>query len=184
MMRWTSFGRSVLFALSAAAAAPAAWLLLLPLAGGRATFALVWIGAVSLYAAGIAPRAGSGRGIGRRGLAAGALVALPGALFASFYASPFQVATGAALALAIARGAFLYPARPARALALELALGLGGLAFAHFLGAGLPGPLGAALALWGYLLVQSTFFLVGGGREPARDPFDDARDRLLALLRD
>jgi hypothetical protein len=48
-------------------------------------------------------------------------------------------------------------------------------------------PFATALAVWGFFLVQSVFFLVGGvqpRREPGPqpDPFEDAHARALALL--
>jgi hypothetical protein len=73
---------------------------------------------------------------------------------------------------------------PRRAGAGELALLLGGLLFARFLAG--PSLLSAALALWGFLLMQSFFFLVAGGRSQATardgDPFEQAHRRALALL--
>ena len=56
---------------------------------------------------------------------------------------------------------------------------------ARFLAAG--GAASLALGLWGYLLVQSLFFLAGGvtvrlGSDARVDPFERARADLLALL--
>jgi hypothetical protein len=43
-----------------------------------------------------------------------------------------------------------------------------------------------SLAIWGYFLVQSSYFLVGGRSPrrdgPPRDPFEQARARLQRLL--
>ena len=66
------------------------------------------------------------------------------------------------------------------------AVGAAGLAAAsHFARGGL---LALCLALWGYFLVQSGYFLIGargpGAGEAALDPFDRARAQLLRLLED
>ena len=182
MPRWNSFGRSAVFAAGAAAAAPVVWLGLGPVIGVADAFSLLWVATIAVYVAGIAPAP-------HRGLAAGAGALVLGGLLSIFAASAAQVALLSALALAIFRSGLLYRARPLRAIALESALGLGGLALAALAqGPGLPGPLGAAFGLWSFLLVQSTFFLVGGirrrERDPDRDPFELARSRLLGLLED
>jgi hypothetical protein len=178
MMRWNGFGRSLLFAACVAAGLPALWLVLGSALGTREVVALYWIGSASLYVAGIAPS-------WRRGL----LVALPaagiGLLAWLLSATPMAAAVSAAGVVAICRSGVLYRSRPARALAIEVGLGLGGLLLARLLAG--PGPLATAAALWGYFLVQSLFFLIGGVRQrrtgPAqRDPFERARSRMLALL--
>ena len=99
--------------------------------------------------------------------------------------------SGLALALAASvsflRSGLLYESRPARAWAFELLLTGGGLALAaSLLGRS---ELTMALAIWGFFLVQSGFFLVGGVREaPAPtarpDPFEAAHARALALVED
>ena len=87
--------------------------------------------------------------------------------------------------LALSRSGFLYRSQPARALLLEGALSGGGLAFAYAMAG--PGLLATALAIWGFFLAQSLFFLAGGVKqrdaEPAgTDPFEKARQRALALM--
>jgi hypothetical protein len=69
--------------------------------------------------------------------------------------------------------------------ATEAALLAGGLWFARFLGVGKAQP--TAFALWGFFLVQSCFFLVGGielrrmdGRHP--DPFEEAVARATEVM--
>jgi hypothetical protein len=92
-----------------------------------------------------------------------------------------HTAVASAGLIACGRSGILYRSRPLRALVLESLLAAGGLVFAGQLaGASL------ALAAWGYFLVQSLFFLVGGIEArpdpgPA-DPFERARAELLALL--
>jgi hypothetical protein len=83
------------------------------------------------------------------------------------------------------RSGLLYRARPLRAILTEVALALGGLLFARFLLG--PSAIAVMLAIWGYFLVQSTFFLIPGtkhGRSRASgpDPFELAHARALALL--
>jgi hypothetical protein len=68
---------------------------------------------------------------------------------------------------------------------LEVGLVGGGLLLARFLAG--PSLVAIMLAVWGFLLVQSFFFLVPGAREgargtPQRDPFDAAHERARALL--
>jgi hypothetical protein len=68
---------------------------------------------------------------------------------------------------------------------METCLLAGGLGLSRFLAG--PNPLQIALAIWGFFLVQSFFFLVGGVAERAEvaaglDPFELARARALALL--
>jgi hypothetical protein len=86
--------------------------------------------------------------------------------------------------LGTARGAF-HRAGPARAVAIEGVLLVGGLAFARFLATGSGQP--TAFALWGFFLVQSWFFLVGGievrradGRHP--DAFEEAFARATEVI--
>jgi hypothetical protein len=95
-----------------------------------------------------------------------------------------ELCVALAVVLGIARSGFLNRAAPARAVATEVVLLVGGLVFARFLAGGATG---TALALWGFLLVQSCFFLVGGveprpadGRHP--DPFEDACARATEVL--
>jgi hypothetical protein len=96
-----------------------------------------------------------------------------------------ELALGLAVMLALARSAFLYRIPLARAVVIEAALVVGGLLFARFLaGASI---LSVMLALWGFLLVQSVFFLVGAVRareseSTCRDPFEAAYGRAVALL--
>jgi hypothetical protein len=94
-------------------------------------------------------------------------------------------AVAAAAIVAGIRSGLLYRARPLRAWAAEAGLGVGGLGLAQLLSGG--SLVSISLAVWGYFLVQSVFFLIGGvtARRPEGpiDPFDRARAQLLALLR-
>jgi hypothetical protein len=176
-MRCNTFGRSLLFAALAAAGLLALEVLLVPLYF-PAVLACYMAAVAAAYVAAIAPHRASG-------LAAGALAALLGVVLLLLPLDIWQTALAAALVVAVCRSAILYRAQPLRALLLELALLAGGLGLARFLAAGGPGSL--ALGLWGYLLVQSLFFLAGGvtvrfGSDARVDPFERARAGLLALL--
>lgn len=177
-MRWNHFTGTLVFGALAAALLPAVWLVAGPILGVQPALSLYVVFASALYAAGLAPTR-------RRALAVGLCAALGGGLVLLAARSLAEVAIGAALVVAVSRSAFLFRARPMRALVLELALSLGGLLVARFLAS--PGLIGTSLAVWGYFLVQSGFFLVAGVAERERasgeeDPFDRAHSRLLSLL--
>jgi hypothetical protein len=176
-MRCNTFGRSLVFAALAAAGMLALEVILAPL-NPHSVLACYAVAVAVAYVAAIAPQRASG-------LAAGALAALLGVALVLLPLDLGQTALGAALVVAVCRSAILYRARPLRALLLELALLAGGLGLAGWLADG--GAASLALGLWGYLLVQSVFFLVGGVTvrsdcEAQIDPFERARAGLLALL--
>ena len=177
-MRCNTFAKSAGFA-ALAGIGVMPWLLIAgPLLGARwaLTLYLVALGALSVLAC--APSL-------HRGVRAGAAVAvLGGAVAATMPSLPVLVLSLAVL-LATARGGFLYRRRTARAVVLEVGLIGGGLLLARFLAG--PSLVAIMLAVWGFLLVQSFFFLVPGARDgaraaPQRDPFDAAHERARALL--
>jgi len=177
-MRWNDFGRSLGFAAAVALAWPAVALLGAPLLGARDALALYLVAIATFYTWGIAPDRvrGAGAALATAGLGALALV---------LARDIWEVAAGAALALGVARSGLLYRARAARALVVEGALLGGGLLLARWLAT--PGPLGVALALWGFFGVQSGFFAIGGVRlrppdTGGADRFEHARRRALELL--
>ena len=178
MMRLDSFARGAAFA-AAAAAAWIPWALCAGAIVGRApALALYLARATALFAAGIAPR---GTRRGAVALAVGGL-ALTLALLAR---SATELGLGLAVLLGVVRGAYLYRGAPSRTLLREAALLLGGLLLARFVGG--PSPLATAFALWAFLLVQSCFFLLRGGRAttPTRgaiDPFEAAQRRAMELI--
>ena len=177
-MGWNTFARSAVFA-AVAGFGVTPWLLIAaPLLGMRwaLTFYLVALAAISVLA--FAPSL-------RRGLGACAAVAVLGGCVAVTTRTLPELALGLAALLATARGVLLYRRRSARAVALEVALIGGGLLLARFLAG--PSLVSIMLALWGFLLVQSFFFLVPGARvrapaAPQQDPFDAAHERARALL--
>jgi hypothetical protein len=178
-MRWNHFAGSLAFAALATAGFPFAKLLLDPILGWHLGTQLYLVATAALYPFFVAPNL-------RRGVAGACLVALfgMGLLFAS--TGTTDLALGLAVGVAVARSALLYRTRVARAVAIELTLGLGGLVLARWFGG--PGTIGASLGLWGYWLAQSLYFPLAGCEprrdEQAGDAFDEARTRLRALLRD
>ncbi|HEV7733175.1 MAG TPA: hypothetical protein VGR62_13475 [Candidatus Binatia bacterium] len=177
-MRWDGFARSILFAAVAAMATAACLLMAAPLLGGRRVLALWLVALTAAYLSGLVPDR-------RRGVAAafGALVA--GATLLVIAPGLHEVVLGLAVVLGVGRSVFLYRRRPARAVVVEAVLLVGGLVLVAWLGG--PSLHGVVLAVWGFLLVQSGFFLVPGasGRrafEGAADPFEAAHARALALL--
>ena len=177
-MGWNTFGRSAACA-AAAGSGVVPWLLVAaPLLGGHRAIAFYLVAVTAAYVTAIAPSL-------RRGLGAGVVVGMVGAGLAALAHTLPELTLGLGMLLALARSGFLYRARPGRAVALEVGLIGSGLLFARFLAGN--SPFSVILAVWGFLLVQSVFFLVGGvgTREPGaarRDPFDAAHDRATALL--
>lgn len=177
-MSWRGFAPGLVFAAVASAVALPLSLVLSPLMGWAAAHALILTGVVAVYAAGLA--AGAARAAGSF-----AALALLGLAFQLAGAHPGEVAVAVSAGLAICRSAWLFRVRPARAALIESLLGLAALGMAGFLYG--PSSIGLALAVWGYLLVQSAWFLVPGARrragpQPALDPFEEAERRVRVLL--
>jgi hypothetical protein len=148
---------------------------------GRGDAAVLYLAAAgTVYAAGLAPTL-------RRALLVGILMGGLSLLLLAVARDLAEVAVGIAFLVSGFRCFSLHQGAGVRTLVVEAVLGLGGLAFAGLLAGSGRGPVGIALAIWGYFLVQALFFLVGGLRvrslgEGEGDPFDAARSRLLALL--
>ena len=178
MMRWDSFGRSAAFA-AVAALGWMPWVVMAaPLVGSSAARTLYLIGLTFAYVAGLG-------GPTTRRLAAAVLTGIAGITIAVVCRDAIVLCVGLGVALAVARSVFLYRAVPARAVVTEAALAGGGLLFARLLGTA--SPLGAALPIWGFFLVQSCFFLAAGAREQRTDsghpdPFDSAYARAMDVL--
>lgn len=176
MMRIDSFSRAIAFAAGAALVAVPFLLGVAPWLGLRAALSGLLVLLTALYVAGLARRRRGGLGFGVAAIGLGAAWLSP---------SVAVLAVVLAALLGVLRGAFLMRARPARALVLECLLLGGGLALAQLLaGAGLGS---VALALWGFFLIQSLHFLIGGiaprsESRPDVDPFEQAHARALALL--
>lgn len=177
-MSWNTFARSVVFA-ALAAAAWLPWILLAsPIVGAWNARAFYLVVVTALYVAGLSPHS-------KRRLVLAALAAALGAVLAVTVRTTAELCIGLAAVLGILRGAFLYRSAPVRAVAIEVALLVGGLLFARFLASTSPLPTG--VALWGFLLVQSLFFLVAGAAPRSRerrhgDPFEEAYRSAVAIL--
>ncbi len=179
MLRWDSFGRSLVFAALAAAGLPVAVTFAGALFGNEGAARLYLIAAAGAYTIGSC-------GDRSHRVAALAFAAFAGVVLALLPLDLRATAVGAAGLVAFARCVLLPDARTLRALAIEAVLGAAGLAAAaHFARGGL---LALCLAVWGYFLVQSGYYLIGGSTlragAAARDPFDRARARLQRLLED
>lgn len=177
MRRWNGFAPALVFGAVAAAGLLVLEPLLAPWLGLRGSLRCFAVGVATLYLLGLGES-------WRRGFVASALAAALGTLLLAMPLGVASTAYGAAGLVALGRSGVLYRARPLRAFCLEALLLLGGTALAGFLaGTSLTS---LALAVWGYFLVQSAFFLVGGvsiRREPGPvDPFERAAAELQALL--
>jgi hypothetical protein len=172
------FVRTLLFGGVAALAVPAVWLGAAPWLGGFAALGLYLVGLTGAYLAWIA-------GSLRRGLVAGALGSAA-AMVLLVLAAPYLIllAAGCAVVVAALRSGFLFRGPQPRLWVLEAVLLVAALAVAGALAA--PGWLGVALAIWGWFLVQSVWFLLARPAPrrpgPAGDPFERARERLERLL--
>ena len=179
MPRWNRFGSSLLFAAAAAAGLPAAVTFAGPWLGGAGAAKLYVVVAAALYGVGVV----EGAGLRRRALA---LAGLGSTVIALLPLGLAHSAGLAAILVAVCRSGLQTSAQPLRALVLELLLGSAGLAAAAFLSSG--GLRGLALAVWGYFLIQSAYFLIrarpGRAGTEASDPFERARVRLERLWLD
>ena len=175
-MRWNSSTRSALFA-AAAGVGVAAWILAAePVLGGRRALTLALALLPAIYLGGLAPRGAVRLGVTAAATVLGAILALAGATFG-------ELALALGVLLGALRSGVVYRVHPGRALLAEVVFVGGGLVFARFLAG--PSALSIGLAVWGFFLVQSAFFLIGGTRERSsaeRDPFDDTLRRATAIL--
>ncbi len=178
MIRCNTFVRSALFA-AAAAAGWLPWLVIVaPVAGAWVARATYFVVVTAVYVAGLSSQ-------GRRRIRVALAVAVIGAVVALIAHTTAELVIGLAAIVGVARSGFFFRSAPARAIAIEATLLIGGLLFARFLaGSSLPA---IALSIWGFFLVQSLFFLIVGVRAqpasgPRPDPFDEAHRRALALL--
>jgi hypothetical protein len=177
-MRWNGFARSLLFAAAVAGAFPVFALVVNPVLGRATALSLYLVGIAVLYVAGLTPRRS-------RGVVAAGIASALGVLVLLLAPSVGTIAVGAALVVAVCRSGVLYRSRRARALVFETLLLAGGLGLARFLAG--PDTLQVAFAIWGFFLVQSFYFVLGGVAERAEppvglDPFEVARSRALALM--
>jgi hypothetical protein len=182
-----SFARTLVFAAAAAAAAPFALAVLRPLFGEAGALAALAIAVSAAYLLGLARRPASGLG-------AALALTLSGVGLVALGATPLALAALCAVLIGVLRSGLLRRDGRrgldfGRAFALEAVLIGAGLAVGAWLARGSAFPV--SLALWGFFLVQSGFFLVGGpaaraardAADPGEvDPFEQARKRALELL--
>ena len=180
MTRQPFFRSLAAAAVLALAAVP--WQLVIgPLLGGQAAAILFALVTPPLYLAAVAPSTRQGA---RVLMVASVLVAV--GLFLGLWVGSAALSLAlAAVALAVGRSVVLRRRPVARALVVEVVL----LAVGALVARGMLGDpwLGPALALWGFYLVQSFFFVLASEPRPETDgtrldPFEKARGRLELLL--
>lgn len=191
---FAGFGRTLGFAACVGLAAPIALALLRPLVGGGGALTVYAIGSTALYAAGLA------RGTTRGMAAAGVLLASGLALLLAG-AGTYSTLLAMALLLGVVRSGWLCGGGRTsagrdsfiRSFGVEAALVGGGLGLASVLASGSFFPI--SLALWGFFMTQSAFFLIGGrdairaspsdrAYDPSADAFDAVTRRAHGLLED
>jgi hypothetical protein len=173
----SAFAKSLCFAAVAAGALPLWLLLARPILGADRAIGAYFVLAAAAYLGTIAPAR-------NRALAAAVAAAAVGGAAALVARAPSELVLLLGMLVAVVRSGFLYRSTPARAVMVEAIVAGGGLVFARFLFG--PTVTAFVLALWGFFLVQSLYFLLGGkhassfARHP--DPFQDAYARATALL--
>ncbi len=179
-MRLGTFSGSLIVAAVSALCAIPYLMVARPILGAATAWSTCCVAIAVGYLITIAPN--PARGI-RIGLLAGAF-----GLGIVFFSPGLSVtALGCAVLLGVMRSGFVFRAEPARALLIEGGLLAAGLALANVLaGAGV---LSLAMAIWGFFLVQSLYFLLGGvGRraegEEGIDPFERAYKHAVGLMDD
>ena len=177
MMRFDSFGRTVLFGAIAAAGWIPWMLLVAPLMGTTTARAAYLIAVTAMYLAGLSATAPY-----RLMLVVATLVGA--GLFAVVADTTSSLVVVLTVILGVGRSGFLSVAPAPQAVIREAMLLFGGLWLARFVGGATAIPTSGAL--WAFFLVQGLFFLMprhreGNGRAQV-DPFDAAYRRALSLL--
>lgn len=177
-MRGNTLFGGLAFAVFASLGAVSWTLVTVPLLWPSLAVGLCVVGAAVAYAVWIAPT-------WRRGFTAGALTAALTVPLAVLSPGLSELVLGAAVAVAVVRSGFLYRLSAFRALVLEGGLLAAGLLAVRVLAGA--SSLGVGMGFWGFFLVQSLYFLIGGVRErpdgePELDPFVRARRQALAIL--
>jgi hypothetical protein len=181
-MRVQGLGSSLVFGAAASIALVFMQHVFAPLVGSWNVLAFYLAGCAVAYAAliGGAPRT-SLRNASFAAIGAAAVLVLA----RGSHVGMGEVAIGLTCVVALVRSGLDPAVRRTRSVVVESVLGGASLVFAAWLAT--PGYLGSAVALWGYVLVQSLYFLIPRSRdarpgESEGDPFDRARERLLAML--
>jgi hypothetical protein len=175
-----TFSGSLVFGAAAALASVAFLVAMRPLLGGSLASSTYCVTAAVFYLVAMAPS-------WSRGIRIGFLAGVLGGATLLFAPNATVAVLGATVLLGLMRSGFLFRARPGRALLVELGLLAGGLLLANALAD--TGSLGFAVAIWGFFLVQSVYFLLGGIGErpestPEIDPFEQACVRATRVMED
>jgi hypothetical protein len=175
-----TFSGSLVFGAAAALASVAFLVAMRPLLGGSLALSTYCVTAAVFYLVAMAPS-------WSRGIRIGFLAGVLGGATLVFAPNATVAVLGATVLLGVLRSGFLFRARPGRALLVELILLAGGLLLANALAS--TGSLGFAMAIWGFFLVQSVYFLLGGIGErsestPELDPFEQACVRATRVMED
>ncbi len=166
---WNRFGRSLLFAVLVAGVYPIYLSFAGILVGHKLAFAAYLLASAAIYLLGIARQPTSGIG-------AALVTTLVGALFLLYGASGVELSLVTCLLIGVFRSGLLQPGSRrgasgfTRQFTRELVFIGGGLALASYMARSAAYP--EAFAMWGFYLVQSGFFLLGG--EAARDRVQQA----------
>lgn len=179
-MRMGTFSGSLAFGALAALGATAFLVATRPLLGGSVAWSVYCTAVAVVYLVAIAPDRS-------RGLRIGCLAGALGLVSLLVAPNSMVAVLGAVLLLGLMRSGFVFRAKPGRALVVELGLLSGGLVLANALAD--TGSLGPALAMWGFFLVQSVYFLIGGigtrsGPSPGIDPFQEALSKAIEIMDD
>jgi hypothetical protein len=185
MNYWNRFASSLFFALGVAAFYPIYERVAVAFLGKGPALDMYLLSSASLYLLGIARSPAKGLAAAAAAFAAGGLLTLGGVIGT-------QLAMALGLLIGFFRSGFLQRGDRndfRRRLAREIVFIGGGLGLGFYLGRGAADP--GALALWGFYLVQSSFFLLGGqaasdreSRTPGTDPdeFSKAVKRAKEVL--
>ena len=186
--RTGGFASSLGFAMFAALATVPFVLVAAPIVGGGTILVLGSLLLGTGYLLAIAPSWSRGVRIAMVALGLGIVLAI---------AAPTKGAAvlGAVCVLGVLRSGFLYRSRPVRALVIETGLLSSGLLLASILASsGVAAGYGSmglrfALAVWGFFLVQSLFFVLGGisvrpEETDGVDPFVKAREEAMRIMED
>jgi hypothetical protein len=179
-MRLGTFAGSLIVAAASALGAIPYLMVARPILGATTAWSTCCVAITVCYLISIAPNPA-------RGIRIGLLAGVFGLGIVVFSPSFSVTALGCAVLLGVIRSGFVFRAEPARALLIEGGLLAGGLALANVLSG--VGVLSIAMAVWGFFLVQSLFFLLGGvgrraEREEGIDPFERAYKQAVGLMDD
>ncbi len=178
-MRFGNLAGNLMFA-AIAGLATVAYSLIAPPLFGFGTAWLWWCLFLTVsYLVAIAPSLG-------RGLRIGMLSGVIGVAICLLAPGNAAALLGVTMVLGLMRSGFLFPRRLARAVSVELGLaGVAGLLAGSLAS---PSSLSLGIAVWGFFLVQSLFFVIGGLEvrrfSLTEDPFEKARREAMRVMED